>query len=860
MTLSNAADNNNSPVTKTLAINVIDPLNLSVNSNLSENNAVLGTPADFTISGMPDGVSIVRAYWNVRQSNAMAADGMYQVDPGADILNRKFTFTEPGIFIVSVSVTDSRGVTGFFNSSPVTVIDYPPVINSLTADTLIGPPPMAVTFTADASDTNPGGTVVNYIWNLTGSYVENGLTSYVNERFIYNTANRPDNNPNVLSYTFGKEGKYTVSLTAEDDIGRKSQPSEINVQVLFRAPVISSVQANPYSGTAPFDCALSAQATDIDSDDNTLTYAWDIGADGVIDSTAASFSHRFDQEGSYEIQLTVTDIQGLSATRKFTIYALASDSQRAFNFRQLWGNKLADAYDFNVQSSDEPYHGDSKRYILKVGDQTQPISIPQFEKTTTSEGVEFNPAGNTLAPVPTVDLVPGLNGLMKEEWGSLTSFLFDFPNNGNYDVGLRPALGSDKKAKVRFPETYDCGYFYYSSWPNSYTYYEGNEKGVFDLYFYDETSDSITSDGKLRFVAKLGTKDGQGVCQTAYYGAASIGAWPIANPETPPEYTLTQNDAINTKTVVIPAGYTFDNAVMILDGIRTTFSSYSLDTYANGNVPIPYVSGAAYEIRLTADGSSGNKVLTAVYSVQQAMDTMVFEPDASGIVSMDIALEGDLMGASQAEFIFTGTNRTMSTQINFTQAITTLPGVQVLKDAKDLTIIFSKNGQHIIKYKQLQPSSLTGTLNLDTFTGVALPSNVALTMDTTAKTLTINFESDAPICRIDVYAKFGTSYPTASQTYHFIVPGKAGQQGIIIDYPLPEMSDPYGGTEPVPSRDDITSAEVIISAVHPSDSYEGFIRNLLGKFGLLNYDWSSYPNLNFFDIQAANTSTAKWGE
>lgn len=37
------------------------------------------------------------------------------------------------------------------------------------------------------------------------------------------------------------------------------------------------------------------------------TYAWDIGADGSVDSTEATFTHAYAEPGEYRVRLTVTD-------------------------------------------------------------------------------------------------------------------------------------------------------------------------------------------------------------------------------------------------------------------------------------------------------------------------------------------------------------------------------------------------------------------------------------------------------------------------------------------------------------------------------------------------------------------------
>lgn len=852
MTLKNSADANQAPVVKTIAVTVLDPLNLALQPVDGKTDVALGDLHTMQLTNIPEGISISRAYWRVRQFNGVPADKMVRVTDDQNVLNRAFVFTEPGTYIVSTSVTDSRGVTGFFDSSPITVIDYPPKINSLTADTTIGPPPLTVTCTADAQDTNPDGTgvVVNYIWDVTGSYQENQLTYHVNERFIYNNANRDNNDPHLFSHEFSKEGRYRISLTVEDNMERKSESRSVDVTALYRPPVITEFKADPYSGTVPLTTALSAAATDVDSEDDTLAYAWDIGVDGTIDSTERSFSHIFDTAGNYAVQLTVTDEKGLAATKKLTVYVTESGQTRILNFRELWNGQLGGTYSFDTSSEDSYHHEDSKTYLLRIGDTAAPVDIPQLDD-------QFDPTGNTSEPEPSVSLLPGYNGFIVDEWGTMKSYLIDFVNTGSYDVGLRPNFGWDKKVIVNFPEAYDCGAFFYNtSWPSRYKYNsDWHEKGVYDLYLYEEQSDDMNPDGQLNIVAKLGTTDDQDVCQSAYYGMVTVDAWPM-DADNPPDMTFGPNDKIGVRTVVIPSGYAFKKAVAEKDGIRVGFDSGYLDTYVNGNVALPLVEGASYEIQLTGTTGSDNQTFTVSYTADQVRNTMVFEPDVSGIRTRDIMVQGNSKGADRAEVIFAGSGKTLETRLSLPASPVVLNSVGHLNDGDTVTVLLSKNHQTLLKYRKMPAGQLTDPLNLDTFTGVAAPGNLTASVDQVDKILTVTFDSDAPLCQVDVAVLFeGDEWNPPRQEYHFVVPGSAGTGGIRILYPIPDLPDPYGDTS-VPGTDAILRVDVTASAIVPSDSYEGYIRDALEQFDLMG--WYLYDNRQLINIDAVNTSTTTW--
>ena len=48
-------------------------------------------------------------------------------------------------------------------------------------------------------------------------------------------------------------------------------------------------------------------------------YEWDIGANGTVDATGKQFSRRFEQAGTYDLRLAVTDVHGRTADRTTTV-------------------------------------------------------------------------------------------------------------------------------------------------------------------------------------------------------------------------------------------------------------------------------------------------------------------------------------------------------------------------------------------------------------------------------------------------------------------------------------------------------------------------------------------------------------
>jgi PKD repeat protein/glucose/arabinose dehydrogenase/type 1 glutamine amidotransferase len=71
------------------------------------------------------------------------------------------------------------------------------------------------------------------------------------------------------------------------------------------APVIASATATPASGAAPREVEHDVEATDPDGDE--LEYSWDVDGDGTEDADTATVEHTYDEPGTYEAEVTVSD-------------------------------------------------------------------------------------------------------------------------------------------------------------------------------------------------------------------------------------------------------------------------------------------------------------------------------------------------------------------------------------------------------------------------------------------------------------------------------------------------------------------------------------------------------------------------
>jgi glucose/arabinose dehydrogenase len=118
-------------------------------------------------------------------------------------------------------------------------------------------------------------------------------------------------------------------------------------------PPTALATASPTTGNAPLTVNFDGtQSSDPDGD--TLTYAWDLDGDGAFDdSTASRPTYIYNQQGTYRVQLRVTDPQGASGTASLTISVGNTPPTATINIPAAgttW--KVADVINFSGSASD----------------------------------------------------------------------------------------------------------------------------------------------------------------------------------------------------------------------------------------------------------------------------------------------------------------------------------------------------------------------------------------------------------------------------------------------------------------------------------------------------------------------------
>ena len=243
---------------------------------------------NFIGSNSTDDKAVVSYAWDFDDGNT------------SDVADPTHTFNATGNYTVQLTVSDQEGLTdtttqvievGTSNQAPIAM---------LTASPTSGEAPLSVVFTGSLSTDDNG--VVSYNWD----FGDGNSSTTADPVHIYSAA-----------------GSYLAQLTVSDQEGLTDTTSiTIDVYGPNQAPV-AVISADPTSGEVPLLVNFSgSQSTD---DKAIVGYSWDFG-DGNGDTTADP-AHTYDTDGSFLVQLTVSDEEGLSDTTSLSIEVIQIDGE-----------------------------------------------------------------------------------------------------------------------------------------------------------------------------------------------------------------------------------------------------------------------------------------------------------------------------------------------------------------------------------------------------------------------------------------------------------------------------------------------------------------------------------------------------
>jgi PKD repeat protein len=202
--------------------------------------------------------------------------------PDSTQQNPSYTFTTPGTYTVKLTATNAYGSTSETKIAYITVTPPsgtgPVTLFSASPDT--GIVPLTVQFTDHST-----GSPASWSWDFNDDGVVDSTTA-------------------SPSFTYTKEGTYTVILITRNSAGTTSQNST-TIRVTGRK-ITAGFSEDVTTGTAP----LVVQFTDQSTGGIITLRAWDFTNDGVIESIDKNPWYTYTKEGTYSVNLTVSGPNG----------------------------------------------------------------------------------------------------------------------------------------------------------------------------------------------------------------------------------------------------------------------------------------------------------------------------------------------------------------------------------------------------------------------------------------------------------------------------------------------------------------------------------------------------------------------
>ena len=283
-------ESNTSMLDTPIEVTIVNALPTAV-AEVSQTEATPGTEIEFDGAGSHDNdcgnESITEYAWDWDNNGA--------VDEIGDVLTH--SWDENGTYYVNLRVRDDEGYTNELDEPIEITITNEPIdpIATASAGPLTQTVCEPVQFSDDGSYDPDGGliTLYEWDWNNDGTYDDTGDT---------------------ISHSFDTVGIHPVQFRVTDDEGATDTlDSPIEITVENALPIASATSDTEYAFTDVLVQFDASDSTDGDcSGESIVLYEWDFDFDGAfnMDDTGMIVGHSWASEGSYNVQLRVTDDEG----------------------------------------------------------------------------------------------------------------------------------------------------------------------------------------------------------------------------------------------------------------------------------------------------------------------------------------------------------------------------------------------------------------------------------------------------------------------------------------------------------------------------------------------------------------------
>jgi parallel beta-helix repeat protein len=287
----NVTDTEGNWATDTMVITIEDITDPSANAG-PDDSVNEDSPYIFNASGSTDNVGIENYAWDVD-----SGDGIDWSNPDYTGISPSHTFSEPGVYAVTLNVSDDAG-NWYLDTVVITVIDItPPTADAGPDDSLDEDVP----YTFDASGSSDNFGVAVYMWDVDDS---DGL-DWVDPDLINVSA----------THSFTEPGIYTVTLRVNDATGNWAQDTVVIEVYDITSPSIVVEYADSMNEDVAYE--FNASATLDNSGIASFNFTF---GDGFYKFGASPTAiHTYEEPGTYTVTVTVTDLSGNSASEIFEV-------------------------------------------------------------------------------------------------------------------------------------------------------------------------------------------------------------------------------------------------------------------------------------------------------------------------------------------------------------------------------------------------------------------------------------------------------------------------------------------------------------------------------------------------------------
>ncbi len=252
-------------------------------------------------------------------------DGIYS----KHAMNATHTFTNPGVYNVTLTVTNEAGNSTVTKPNYITVTPPQPPVADFHANVTSGKAPLMVSFHGRivGKATSKGEEPISWYWDFGDGIYSKHTTNAIH---TFHTTN--------VIHTFTKPGIYTVNLTVGNFVGNSTATMPNYIVVIDPKAPDANFSSNIIEGYAP----LTVQFNDLSQ--NATSRVWDFDNNGKTDSTDVNPVYTFTTPGIHTVNLTVRNAYG-TTSKTDTIIVLTENEIRITTSElashpDIYGNRI----------------------------------------------------------------------------------------------------------------------------------------------------------------------------------------------------------------------------------------------------------------------------------------------------------------------------------------------------------------------------------------------------------------------------------------------------------------------------------------------------------------------------------------